>query len=719
MFGSSQTHDEYLSFHTNSRKESEQNLKKAPKRQNNPRNFFMLPLLHDLGHQIGDRLGEKDYGFLPPCADSEHRKRDSNKAHGVDFEVPDAEQKDRSEPELNRNAVSVIMELMQQPPQRVQDKDFEFRQSRRFVCEFFLDCRDGRGLQLVEGSYAEGRSKKQAKTNCAGNTLRVFKSREPYCSMFGSAIMCRELGLKSSKDTKPLTGFEIAPEVYFGQRKGAFMYEEAQMMQMVQLSLAEMAGYDAGGYDSVRLQPDTMRDRGIFNFRNGISMDNPGVDVLYLRKFTHDSQELQKFKRRRKVPGHCHEHLWPDGMYAKKFSNDAEKAMWDTIWSVYRKQQKQQAHNQQNFGAQNQQNQQRHQQRSFDQRSQRGSQQQQHRQQRQRGAFDQRSEVSAAHSASLPHFQQYQNQNQFQRQSAPPPRGAVHYQPPQSQQKKGECTHLLVYDFDGTVYADRFYQRVIHGLENKGGVNAVQSYMNELSMTEIVNRGFGGIDRVNALKQHFVQLRSLRPLGLHIALYPRYHSSWVLRKLMEAIGVRIEDWFDEVLCKEHPTMQRFDNGVSKDVVIQSLCQEMKVNTKDVVYVDDDPKAAIVGRGGVECCDVVILQERKGMTVSEMRMVASKMQQRVQGSQRPRAPVQKQQQMDGHSSHSNRSNSQRSQSQASGSVRGGAQSGQNVAMENCMSCDESCVQTQMKVHEGLFFCDNCYWAQQDPALAMQR
>merc|ERR1711994_986278 len=85
------------------------------------------------------------------------------------------------------------------------------------------------------------------------------------------------------------------------------------------------------------------------------------------------------------------------------------------------------------------------------------------------------------------------------------------------------------------------------------------------------------------------------------------------------------------------------------------------------------------------------------------MMLSRMQQRL----RPRAPVQNNPQMD---SYSNHSNSQRSQSQASGSERGG---GYNVAMENCVGCDTSCVQAEMKNQDGLFLCNDCYWAKAPP------
>merc|ERR1719334_1307180 len=93
-----------------------------------------------------------------------------------------------------------------------------------------------------------------------------------------------------------------------------------------------------------------------------------------------------------------------------------------------------------------------------------------------------------------------------------------------------------------------------------------------------------------------------------------------------------------------------------------------------------------------------------MNADEMQMVLRRMQQRLRG--RVPVPVQPSQQMD---SYSNHSNSQRSQSQASGSERGG---GYNVAMENCVGCDTSCVQAEMKNQDGLFLCNDCYWAQQE-------
>lgn len=61
-----------------------------------------------------------------------------------------------------------------------------------------------------------------------------------------------------------------------------------------------------------------------------------------------------------------------------------------------------------------------------------------------------------------------------------------------------ECTHLLIYDWDGCVYAKRFWKELRSG--------DMEQCVNRLSVTDIINKGFGGNARVEALKRHFAHL---------------------------------------------------------------------------------------------------------------------------------------------------------------------------------------------------------------------
>ena len=193
--------------------------------------------------------------------------------------------------------------------------------------------------------------------------------------------------------------------------------------------------------------------------------------------------------------------------------------------------------------------------------------------------------------------------------------------------KKRHCMHLVVYDFDGTIFAERLYQSVIHALD-KQGYGALERYMRDLTSASVVQSGFGDMSRVNALKQHFAQLRRMRP-QLLVVLYPRYHKRWVLTQLLGAIGVKLDDWFDVVLDDEHYVVEMANSlGGCKDSVLRSLSAQLKVDLQNVLYVDDDPKL----RERVSCCSVKLLKNRRGMTLNEMKWVLHNMQQRLRQKQ---------------------------------------------------------------------------------------
>jgi len=191
----------------------------------------------------------------------------------------------------------------------------------------------------------------------------------------------------------------------------------------------------------------------------------------------------------------------------------------------------------------------------------------------------------------------------------------------------------LVYDFDGTVYARRFWKELGQNVANQDAV------VHQMTINDITN-GFGGRARVEALKRHFEALSRYRP-RLGVVLHT-FHYLRVLKMLFKAIGIDLNQrkWFDVVLSNESVIVRSqldvHSSPYSKNTVIESLCKEYRVEKDNVLYIDDDPK---VGLEVKSCVTMVVAKQtnRKGMSKEEMKQIIKEVH-RQMSEQKPRERV---------------------------------------------------------------------------------
>merc|ERR1719295_808134 len=208
-----------------------------------------------------------------------------------------------------------------------------------------------------------------------------------------------------------------------------------------------------------------------------------------------------------------------------------------------------------------------------------------------------------------------------------------------------QCTHLVIYDFDGTVYAQRFWKEAQREIRRQN--ISMDAYVQRLHVTAIINNGFGGNQRVERLKRHFMDLRKHSP-NLAVVLLT-FIEKRILKKLFDAISTELSHWFDIVLSGDSDLVrQQIDSNASwsKNAVIENLCGQTGVIAYNVLYIDDDPEI----KKDVNCCSAWVVareSKRRGMTSEDMRKIVREVDTQMRGLPGPPMREHDASQMRGH------------------------------------------------------------------------
>eukprot|EP01083_Nonionella_stella_P313996 1129513_1 len=579
IFGDTDAHQGYQKYHKEARIKYAEQLKAAPKIEKNPKNYFLLLILPDWKHTIGNKIGLRDYGFHSDAglnSKNGSKGRDSNKYHGVDFEVKG---KDDDKPNKQpKQATSIILEVMQ-AKQFIPNQDYRYAPQgngpQGFGCAFVF-----KGQSVAQGY---GKNKSEAKRKCSRNAVSYFKG-DPELS---GCINRIELRIKPGKKDAPPVGYEYPVKLYQGRHGTRYQYQmkkcDAQQPALLQRSY----GSESGSYYELVMY----EDRGLFGDE---SRDNPSVEEMYIEHW-----ETTFKGNKRNIPVHCHPYLSRDGRFIKRFTSRREKEIWKAIWKVYEQrkkdneERKEELYNDQNM-------------------------------------YNQKKK---------PHDRSYQNDRNRE-----PLRSAQHepeisiplavyntddsddsaFEEVEVKEDDAAFTHCLMYDFDGTVYGKRLRHEWTK--QNKPET-AMSEYINDLIANDKVTSGFGGLERIQALKEHFLTI--LNQEHLLVAMHT-FHAKELLQPLFCAIDVDMDEWFHIIVDANHDIQKKLiaDKHIHgrycKDTMVSRFCDTNKIVAENTLYIDDD--RAIMQK--VVCCTVFQVEHRgKGLTPEEMKQIVTQVQQK--------------------------------------------------------------------------------------------
>eukprot|EP01083_Nonionella_stella_P066785 176169_1 len=596
IFGDTDAHQGYQKYHKEARIKYAEQLKAAPKIEKNPKNYFLLLILPDWKHTIGNKIGLRDYGFHSDAglnSKNGSKGRDSNKHHGVDFEV---KEKDDDKPNAQpKNPTSTILEVMQARGyvSNQNSRDYEWKPlgsgPRGFECNFVF-----KGCSVATGY---GKNKKEAKMQCSRMAIVCFKAN-PEHELYGDTIR-RELGIKVGKRDAPPDGYEYPVQLYHARfgRKYHYQMNECDVQQRAQLQGTDVVpnAFKYGLY--------VYEDRGLFGNER---RDNPSVEEDYINQWT-------MFKGKRNIPVHCHPYLNRNGRFIKQFTSQKEKEIWKAIWNVYEQRKKHNDNGDYDKGAP-------------------PHIQHQHRK-------DEYSDQNMYNQKKKPHDRSYQNDRNRE-----PLRSAQHepeisiplavyntddsddsaFEEVEVKEDDAAFTHCLMYDFDGTVYGKRLRHEWTK--QNKPET-AMSEYINDLIANDKVTSGFGGLERIQALKEHFLTI--LNQEHLLVAMHT-FHAKELLQPLFCAIDVDMDEWFHIIVDANHDIQKKLiaDKHIHgrycKDTMVSRFCDTNKIVAENTLYIDDD--RAIMQK--VVCCTVFQVEHRgKGLTPEEMKQIVTQVQQK--------------------------------------------------------------------------------------------
>eukprot|EP01083_Nonionella_stella_P280525 954322_1 len=579
IFGDTDAHQGYQKYHKEARIKYAEQLKAAPKIEKNPKNYFLLLILPDWKHTIGNKIGLRDYGFHSDAglnSKNGSKGRDSNKYHGVDFEVKG---KDDDKPNKQpKQATSIILEVMQ-AKQFIPNQDYRYAPQgngpQGFGCAFVF-----KGQSVAQGY---GKNKSEAKRKCSRNAVSYFKG-DPELS---GCINRIELRIKPGKKDAPPVGYEYPVKLYQGRHGTRYQYQMKKCDAQQRALLQRSYGSESGSYYELVMY----EDRGLFGDE---SRDNPSVEDMYIEHW-----ETTFKGNKRNIPVHCHPYLSRDGRFIKRFTSRREKEIWKAIWKVYEQrkkdneERKEELYNDQNM-------------------------------------YNQKKK---------PHDRSYQNDRNRE-----PLRSAQHepeisiplavyntddsddsaFEEVEVKEDDAAFTHCLMYDFDGTVYGKRLRHEWTK--QNKPET-AMSEYINDLIANDKVTSGFGGLERIQALKEHFLTI--LNQEHLLVAMHT-FHAKELLQPLFCAIDVDMDEWFHIIVDANHDIQKKLiaDKHIHgrycKDTMVSRFCDTNKIVAENTLYIDDD--RAIMQK--VVCCTVFQVEHRgKGLTPEEMKQIVTQVQQK--------------------------------------------------------------------------------------------
>eukprot|EP01083_Nonionella_stella_P084111 232758_1 len=192
-------------------------------------------------------------------------------------------------------------------------------------------------------------------------------------------------------------------------------------------------------------------------------------------------------------------------------------------------------------------------------------------------------------------------------------------------------THCLMFDFDGTVYAQQL--RHLWKEQNKLDGITMMQYINVLIAEDQVINGFGGLERTKALKELFQILRKYKG-RLCVAMSTfQVKEDINLQPLFDVMDVNMDEWFDVIVDAHHVIGKKLfadkhntqvNHRHWKDRMISKFCDIYGIPRENVLYVDDDRKI----KRKVVCCEVFQAQNRgKGLTPEEMKAIVTNVQQK--------------------------------------------------------------------------------------------
>eukprot|EP01083_Nonionella_stella_P280526 954323_1 len=591
IFGDTDSHDGYQKYHKEAHISYAEQLKAAPKIEKNPKNYFLLLILPEWNHRIGSKIGLRDYGFHSDAglnSKNGSKGRDSNKYHGVDFEV---KEKDDDKPNAQpKNPTSTILEVMQARGyvSNQNSRDYEWKPlgsgPRGFECNFVF-----KGCSVATGY---GKNKKEAKMQCSRMAIVCFKAN-PEHELYGDTIR-RELGIKVGKRDAPPDGYEYPVQLYHARfgRKYHYQMNECDVQQRAQLQGTDVVpnAFKYGLY--------VYEDRGLFGNER---RDNPSVEEDYINQWT-------MFKGKRNIPVHCHPYLNRNGRFIKQFTSQKEKEIWKAIWNVYEQRKKHNDNGDYDKGAP-------------------PHIQHQHRK-------DEYSDQNMYNQKKKPHDRPYQiDRNREPLRSAQHDPDLIYtddsddsaFEDVKVKEDDAAITHCLMYDFDGTVYGKRL--RHEFKKQNKPE-DAMSEYVKELITNNKVTTGFGGVERVQALKEHFRTLLNQDRLQL---VMHTFHTKEILQPLFKAIDVDMDEWFHIIVDANHEIQKtlvankhdRPDGKYCKDTMLSRFQNANDIKAENMLYIDDDKHI----QTKVACCKVFQVEHRgKGLTADEMKEIVKQVQQ---------------------------------------------------------------------------------------------
>ena len=167
---------------------------------------------------------------------------------------------------------------------------------------------------------------------------------------------------------------------------------------------------------------------------------------------------------------------------------------------------------------------------------------------------------------------------------------------------KGEANQhalrIVFYDFDRTIPA-------IHIFHETGGADDVSNKSDQFFVD-----AFGGEERINRLKRHFVRLTQT---GVKCSIVSYGYTS-VIKESLERVG--LIDFFeaDAIYGQDSEVMRRF-RGAKHEVISEEM-RLKHISYEEAIFVDDDQEN-IKASAEAKICRTLHVHEKDGLTEENM------------------------------------------------------------------------------------------------------
>ena len=167
---------------------------------------------------------------------------------------------------------------------------------------------------------------------------------------------------------------------------------------------------------------------------------------------------------------------------------------------------------------------------------------------------------------------------------------------------KGEANQhalrIVFYDFDQTIPA-------IHIFHETGGSDDVSNKSDQFFVD-----AFGGEERINRLKRHFVRLTQT---GVKCSIVSYGYTS-VIKESLERVG--LIDFFeaDAIYGQDSEVMRRF-RGAKHEVISEEM-RLKHISYEEAIFVDDDQEN-IKASAEAKICRTLHVHEKDGLTEENM------------------------------------------------------------------------------------------------------